>query len=335
MDYVRLGNTGIEVSRLALGCMDFPVRLDASDSQRVVDSALDHGVNLFDTADAYGRRRGEGEERLGELIKGKRDRILLATKFWVKMENWPNRGDCSRYHIMRAVEESLTRLQVGHIDLYQLHQPSKNAPVEEVLSALDVLIKQGKVRYVGVCNHYAWQMAHMLGVSALHGWEPLASIQCRYNMFDRQVENETVPFVERFNLGMVVFGPLDGGILTGKYRRGQPYPEGSRLDKLKNYRKRLTDDVFDTLEALETMAGKYGATMAQLATAWVLSKRPVTTVLMGGSRPEHFEQLYGVPEVNVEAGDLAALDSMTEHHRYKPFWNQGYTAGPPLAQTWW
>ena len=147
--------------------MDFPVRLERTEAEGVVNTALENGVNLFDTADAYGTQRGEGEEILGELIKGKRDRILLATKFWVKMEDWPNRGDCSRYHIIRAVEESLRRLQTDHIDLYQLHQPSKLTPVEEILSALDSLEKQGKVRYVGVCNHYAWQMAHMLGVSAL------------------------------------------------------------------------------------------------------------------------------------------------------------------------
>ena len=335
MQYVRFGSTGIEVSRLALGCMDFPVRMEAQEAAAVIDTALDRGVNLFDTADAYGKQRGEGEEVLGRLIKGKRDRILLATKFWVRMENWPNRGDCSRYHIMRAVEESLERLQVDHIDLYQLHQPSKNAPVEEILSAMDTLVRQGKVRYIGVCNHYAWQMAHMLGVSALHNWEPIASIQCRYNLLDRQIENETVPFVERFNLAMMVFGPLDGGILTGKYRRDEPLPKGSRVDRLKNYRKRLTDGVFDVLEALEALAGKYGITVSQLAMAWIVSKRYATTILMGGSRPEHFEQLYDVLDLDIEADDMAAIDRLTEHHRYKPFWNQGNTLGPPLGPTWW
>ena len=335
MEYVRFGNTGLMVSRLALGCMDFAVRLDRTDAATVIDAALEHGVNLLDTADAYGNGPGEGEEALGQLIKGKRDHLLLATKFWAPMEKGPNRGGCSRYHIFRAVDDSLRRLGTDHIDLYQLHQPAKNTPVEEILSTLDTLVKAGKVRYIGVCNHYAWQMAHMLGVSAVHNWEPITSIQCRYNLLDRQVENETVPFVERFHMGMIVYGPLDGGILTGKYRRGEPPPKGSRVDRVGGYQRRLTDDVFDILESLEGMAQTYGITLPQLAMAWVCSKPYVTTILMGGSRVEHFQPLYAVPDLTIDPADLARIDQMSEHHRYKPFWNQSGRLGPPLAQNRW
>ncbi|MDQ2732988.1 MAG: aldo/keto reductase, partial [Armatimonadota bacterium] len=158
----------------------------------------------------------KSEEFLGKAIKEKRDHLVLATKLWVQMyQGDPNGRGCGRYHMTRAVEDSLRRLGTDRIDLYQLHHPDKAAPVEETLSTLDSLVKAGKIRYVGVSNHYAWQMAHMLGVSALHNWEPLVSIQCRYNIFDRAVENETMHFCRRFNIAAITYGPLCGGLLSG------------------------------------------------------------------------------------------------------------------------
>ncbi|GAH07111.1 unnamed protein product, partial [marine sediment metagenome] len=206
-------------------------------------------INFIDTADAYGK--GIAEEILGEaLTPEKRNRIILATKFWAKMGDHPNSSGCSRHHIMKAVEASLKRLSTDYIDLYLVHHPDRQTPVEEVLSALDTLIKQGKVRYIGVSNHYAWQMAHMLGISALHNWEPITCIQCRYNIMDRVVENETVPFCKRFNIATMIYGPLSGGILAGRYERGKPIPEGSRAGKDGQLRKELTDEVFDLLDVL-------------------------------------------------------------------------------------
>ena len=333
MDYVKFGNAGIEVSKLCLGCMDFPVRLEEQEAARVVDTALDHGINFLDTADAY--TQGESEEVLGRLIKGKRDEIILATKFWVKMYDRPTGGGCSRVHLMHAVEDSLRRLQTDRIDLYQLHHPDPNTPVEEVLSTLDTLVKQGKIRYVGVSNHYAWQMAHMLGVSALHDWEPLVSIQCRYNILDRVIENETVPFCQRFNIAMMTYGPLDGGILTGKYRRGEELPEDSRLAHSRHGRRRLTEAVFDILDELKKIAEKYRIRLNELAIAWVLSKPYVTCPILGGSKPEHFTQVYGTVDREIAPEDLQRIDELSERYRYRTFENQGIVQGAPLALNRW
>ncbi len=330
MEYVKFGNAGIEVSRLCLGCMDFAERLDEATSQRVLDEALDQGVNFLDTADAYGR--GHNEEVLGRLLEGKRDQVILATKCWVVMDKErKNTGGCSRYHIIKAVEDSLRRLQTDRIDLYQLHHPDPKTPVEETIATLDRLIEQGKIRYWGVSNHYAWQMAHMLGVAALGRREPLVSIQCRYNILDRVIENETVPFCQRFNIATMIYGPLDRGILTGKYRRGKPPPEGSWLDRYKRGQEKLTDELFDILDELRAMAERHGARMNQLAIAWLLTKPAVTSAIMGGSQPEHFTQLYDVFDIELSEEDVERIDALSESYRYRPFVNQGIVQGPPLA----
>ena len=333
MQYVRLGNAGIQVSRLSLGCMDFPLRLGEVEASKLVDRAMEMGVNLLDTADTYDK--GASEEILGKILKGRRDRIILATKFWAPMYDRPNGGGCSRVHIMQAVEDSLRRLQTDHIDLYQLHHPDSNTPVEEVLSTMDTLVKQGKIRYIGVSNHYSWQMAHMLGVSALHSWEPLVSIQCRYNTIDRVIENETVPFCERFNIGTLIYGPLSGGILAGKISKDEGFEEGSRLYRLKGYQKKLTEDVWHLLDDLRTIAEKNNVGMNQLAFVWLLSKPVVTTILMGGSKPEHYEAIYGLVDVQIDPEDLQKIDELSEQWRYQPFHNQRMTHGGPLAQNWW
>ena len=333
MEYVRLGNAGIEVSRLCLGCMDFCERLDEGEAARVLDTALDNGVNFLDTADAYGR--GHNEEVVGRLLRGKRHELVLATKFWVKMHKRPNGGGCSRLHILQAVEDSLRRLQTDYIDLYILHHPDPKTPVEETLSTLDTLVQQGKVRYLGVSNHYAWQMAHMLGVCALHNWEPLVSIQCRYNILDRVVENETLPFCERFNIATTIYGPQDRGILTGKYRRGEPVPEGSWLARYKRGQEKLTDELFDILDELEAIAARHDVPLNQLAVAWLLTKPAVTSVIMGGSRPEHFEQLYGALDVRLDPAAVRRIDELSLPYRYGEFVNQPIRQGPPVARNWW
>jgi len=334
MEYVRFGNSGLEVSRLCLGAMDFPLRCDRETSRAIFFRAFDAGINFIDTADAYGP--GTSEEVMGELLHGVRDQLVIATKFWVKMYDRPGGRGCSRYHIMSAVEDSLRRLRTDRIDLYQLHHPDHMAPVEETLSTLDTLVKQGKVRYIGVCNHYAWQMAHMLGVSALHNWEPLVSIQCRYNIVDRVIEMETVPFAKRFGIATMIYGPLHGGILAGAYRRDQPLPEGGRYERIKGYGKQhLTAEVFDLIDELEPIAQRNGLTLAQLAMKWILSKDFVTTPIVGGSRPEHFEPIYDLMGKEVDSDDIRRIDELSGRYRYKPFENQHVTGGAPLAPNWW
>lgn len=334
MDYVRFGNSGLEVSRLCLGCMDFAERLEEKEAQGVLDAALEAGINFLDTADAYGR--GHNEEVVGRLMKGRRDDIVVATKFWVKMERGKrNRGGCSRIHLLRAVEDSLRRLQTDRIDLYMLHHPDPDTPAEETLSTLDTLVKQGKVRYWGVSNHYAWQIAHYLGLCALHNWEPPISLQCRYNIFDRVIESETVHFSRRFHIATMVYGPLDRGILTDKYQRGKPVPEGSWLARYKRGQEKLTDELFDARDQLEAIAARYGILLNQLAVAWLLAKPVVTSVILGGSKPEHFAQLHGCCDIKLEAADIAAINDLSLPWRYGPFQNQGIAQGTPPALNRW
>ena len=334
MDTVRFGNSGLEVSRLCLGCMDFAERLDEKEAAGVLDAALEAGINFLDTADAYGR--GHNEEVVGRLIQGRRDDLVVATKLWVVMERGKrNRGGCSRIHLLRAVEDSLRRLQTDRIDLYMLHHPDPDTPAEETLSAMDTLVRQGKVRYWGVSNHYAWQIAHYLGLCALHGWEPPVSLQCRYNVFDRVIENETVPFCQRFHIATMIYGPLDRGILTTKYQRGEEPPEGSFLARSKAFRARLTPELFDARDQLEAIAARHGLLLNQLAVAWLLARPAVTAVILGGSRPEHFAQLHDTCGIDLPAEDIAAIDALTLPWRYGPFQNQPIAAGPPLALNRW
>lgn len=333
MQYVQYGNSGLQVSKLCWGAMNFYEKVDEQSAIASVHKALDQGINFFDTADAYGR--GRGEEMLGKALQGRRDGVVLATKCWVKMYDWPGGRGCSRFHMMRAVEDSLRRLGTDYIDLYQLHHPDADTPVEETLSTLDTLVKQGKIRYIGVANHYAWQVAHYLGAAALHNWEPVISLQVRYNLLDRTIENEAVHFCKRFNIALMTYGPLGGGILTGKYKRGQPLPEGSRAAKDRGMQQRLDDRTFDVLDELAVMADKYGVGMNQLAVKWVLSKDYITTPIIGGSRPEHFDPMYELFDIEIEADDLAKLDELTEGFRFQPFANQAVTQGGDLSLNRW
>jgi len=328
--YVKFGNAGIEVSAICLGAMTFYERCDEQTSIGIVRKAYDKGVNFIDTADAYGR--GASEEFLGRALRGIRDDVVLATKFWVKM--WPHRrngGGCSRFHIVKAVEASLRRLQTDRIDLIQLHHPDPLVSAEEILSTLDMLVKQGKVLYVGVSNHYAWQMAHMLGVSALHHWEPIVSIQARYNLLDRVVENETIPFCKRFNIAMMAYGPQDGGILTGTLKRGQPPDPQSRVAKVKYLREKLTDECFDILEKIQAVADKYGIGMNQLAVKWVMQQPFCVIPIVGGSRPEHFDPLYEVVDLEIAEEDIQYLNELTRRYKYGEFENQAQVAGAAAA----
>ncbi|MFP3904836.1 MAG: aldo/keto reductase [Armatimonadota bacterium] len=333
MEYVQYGNSGLQVSKLCWGAMNFYQRVDEDTAIQSVHTALDQGINFFDTADAYGR--GEGEKMLGKALKGRRDGVVLATKFWVPMYDWPAGGGCSRFHIMRAVEDSLKRLDTDYIDLYQLHHPDPETPVEETLGALDTLIQQGKVRYIGVANHYAWQVAHYLGVEALHDWEPMISMQVRYNLLDRVIENETVHFAKRFNIALMTYGPLCGGILTGKYERDEEPPEGSRVAKMSKMQEFLTDEVFDILEEIQAMADKYDIGMNQLAVKWVLSKDYITTPIIGGSRPEHFTPMYELFDIEIDEADYERLDELTEQFRFQEFGNQAKVEGGDIALNRW
>lgn len=336
MKYVKFGNAGVEVSAMCLGAMTFYERNDEETSIGIVRRAHEVGVNFIDTADSYGR--GKSEEFLGRALEGIRQDIFLATKFYVPYTPTRRLGGglaCSRKHIVRYVEDSLRRLQTDYIDLIQLHHPNPKVSVEETLSALDLLVKQGKVLYVGVSNHYAWQMAHLLGVSALHGWEPLISIQARYNLLDRAVEIETVPFCRRFNIAMMAYSPQDGGTLTGKYHRGEAPPEGSRAATMKWFADRLTDETFDVVEKFEEIAKRNELGLNQLAVLWLMQKDFCCVPIIGGSKPQHFESLYEVADRTLSAEDLKTMDELTAQCRFVPFGNQPMVDGSSPALNWW
>ncbi|NLO06701.1 MAG: aldo/keto reductase [candidate division WS1 bacterium] len=341
MEYVVFGNTGLKVSRLCLGAMNFPLECDFETTVATFQDAFDAGINFIDNADAYGR--GESEEVMGRALKEtseQRENYVIATKCWVKMFDRKGGGGgrgggCSRRHIIQACENSLQRLQTDYIDLYQLHHPDPITPVEETLEALDRLIKDGKILYAGVCNHYAWQMAEMLGKASLHNLQPIISAQVSYSILDRVIENETIPFCRKFNVAIMGYGPLRGGILTGKYKRDEEPPEGSRFSNPRMAKHVLSDDIFDTVEELEDIAERNGMLIHQLAMKWVLKNEAITTPILGGSKREHFQPMYGLFDMEVDPADMERIDEMSERHRYQPFGNQSQVGGYPNGPAYW
>ncbi len=309
MEYRQLGRTGVKVSPLCLGCMMFGGRTSAEDSYSIIDAALDAGINFVDTANVYSR--GKSEEVTGEALKrnGKRARVVLATKVHGTMdESDPNAQGLSRRHIVEQCEASLRRLQTDYIDLYQLHRPRPEIAIDETLRALDDLIRAGKVQYIGTSTFAAWQVVESLWVAKEHGLNRFVSEQPPYNLLDRRVERELIPMCRTFGIGVIPWSPLGGGLLTGKYRRGENPPEGSRFGNMPQnspMTRRLRDQVFDVVEALEPIAKDMGATMSQLALAWVMHQPGVTSPIIG---PRTMDQLKD---------NLKALDIQLGPANYK------------------
>jgi aryl-alcohol dehydrogenase-like predicted oxidoreductase len=288
MQLRRLGNSGLKVSVIGLGCNNFGMRIDQAQTRMVVNAALDCGVNLFDTADIYGAAKSE--VFLGEALKGKRDKAVLATKFANPMgEGEYLRGGARRY-IVKAVEDSLKRLHTDHIDLYQMHVPDPDTPIEETLRALDDLVRAGKVLYVGNSNFAGWQIADADWISRSNGLERFVSAQNNFSLLERGVEREVLPACERFGLGLLPYFPLASGFLTGKYQRGEPPRQGTRLAAWgKRGAAALSDRNFDRLEALEHWAMQRGRRILDLAFAWLLGHRVVSSVIAGATTPEQVE----------------------------------------------
>ena len=279
----RLGNSGLKVSVVGLGCNNFGMRIDAAQTQAVVDAAIDAGVTLFDTADVYGGTRSE--EFLGQALGKRRHEIVLATKFGMPVGGDPKKRGGSRKWIMQSVEDSLKRLGTDYIDLYQHHQPDPDTPVDETLRALDDLVTQGKVRYLGNSNYTGWQIADADWTAA--GQSRFVSAQNLYSLLERDVEREVLPACEHFGLGFLPFFPLASGLLSGKYRRGEPPPEGTRLQAWgARGEAAMTDANFERIEALEAWAKERGHTILELAFAWLLGHEVVSSVIAGATTPE-------------------------------------------------
>jgi aryl-alcohol dehydrogenase-like predicted oxidoreductase len=309
----RLGRAGVMVSELALGAMTFGRELDESESVGLVDLFLERGGNLIDTADRYSD--GESEAILGRTLRGRRDDVILATKFRWSTGPGPNNSGASRRHIMRAVEASLRRLDTDWIDLYQVHCWDPNTPLEETLSALDDLVHSGKVRYLGASNFAAWQLAKALGLAALHRWQPFVATQSQYALTVRDIELDTIPLSISDGLGVVVWGPLGGGVLTGKYRVGEPAAAGTRAgdnhpasrmihDRINEQNLRIAAEVADIAQSL-------GRPASQVALNWVLGQRGVSSVLIGARNRSQLEENLGAAGWELRAEHLDRLDQVS------------------------
>jgi aryl-alcohol dehydrogenase-like predicted oxidoreductase len=308
--YSRLGRSGLTVSTVGLGTNNFGYRLDAVQSRVVIDAAFDAGITLFDTADSY----GASEEVLGDALQGRRDEVVLATKFGSDVHgangpDWGARG--SRRYIRRAVERSLRRLRTDWIDLYQLHYPDPHTPIEETLAALTELVHEGKVRYIGCSNFAGWQMADAEWIARTTGGERFISAQNQYSLLDRRVEREVVPAAERFGLGILPYFPLASGFLTGKYRRGEEIPENTRYH-VWNMGGQLTDERFDTLDKLEAFAAEHSVTVLDLAIGGLAAKPGVASVIAGATSADQVAANVAAGDWRPSPEDLAGLDEITK-----------------------
>jgi aryl-alcohol dehydrogenase-like predicted oxidoreductase len=308
----RLGNSGLAVSVVGLGTNNFGMKIDLAQSRAVVHAALDHGINLFDTSDSY----GDSEERLGEILRDKRDDVIIATKFGNDVRrlgqdngvDWDARG--SRRYIRRAVENSLRRLRTEWIDLYQIHKPDPATPIEETLSTLDDLVREGKVRYLGHSNFSGWQTAHAEWVARTNHLERFISAQNEYSLLARTIEGDLVPALEHYQIGLLPFFPLASGLLTGKYRRGEAPPDGSRI-KAWSRESALTDDAFDVQEKLEAFAAERSITLLDVAIGGLAAQPTVSSVIAGATSPEQVAANVKAGQWKPSPEDLAQIDEMT------------------------
>ena len=288
MEYRKLGNTGLKVSEVGIGCNNFGGRMDQEQTQAVVDKAIDEGINLFDTADVYGGTRSE--LFLGNALGSRRHDVVVATKFGMGSPDAVLSRGGSRRYIVNAVEASLKRLDTDYIDLYQIHFPDVDTPIEETLRAMSELVTQGKVRYIGCSNFTGWQVADADWTAKSLGLNRFETAQNLYSLMDRRLEREVIPACERFGLGMLPYFPLASGLLTGKYRRGEDAPEGTRLGAMgPRAAQALSDRNFDVVEKLTDFAETRGHTLLELAIGWLASKPVISSVIAGATKPEQVE----------------------------------------------
>jgi aryl-alcohol dehydrogenase-like predicted oxidoreductase len=310
METRNLGRSGLQVSLVGLGCNNFGGRLDLAGTRKVVHRALDLGVTLFDTADIYGER-GRSEEYLGESLGDRRKDIVLATKFGMAMDDVGIRKGASRRYILSAVEASLKRLKTDWIDLYQLHQPDPRTPIEETLRALDDLIRQGKVRYIGCSNLPAWQVVEALWTSRHTLLDSFISCQDEYSLVVREPERELIPAMERYGLGLLPYFPLASGLLTGKYKRNAPMPAGARLTATQRLADRyLSEANWALVERLEEFSARRGHTLLELAFSWLAARPTVASVIAGATQPEQVEANARAVEWKLTPEDWAEVERL-------------------------
>ena len=315
MEYVSLGRTGMQVSQVCLGCFNFGLYNSAEDAGQIINRALDAGINFIDTANSYGR--GTSEDIVGDALRsnGQRDRIVLATKVWGRMDDDdPNAAGTSRRHIIEQCEGSLRRLQTGHIDLYQLHRPDTSAALDETLRALDDLIRAGKVRYIGTSNYSAWQIMDSLWASKELGLNRVISDQPPFHILDRRVERELLPMARTYGLAVLPWSPLASGMLGGRYQRNNWQSlKDARFTQISVRAEELNvlaDEVFDVIEGVETIAADKGVPVSQFSLAWVAAQPGVTAPIIGPRTLEHLEGYLEALAVDITAEDEARVDAL-------------------------
>ena len=324
-----LGKTGIQVSELCLGTMTFGGRsffkhiggLGQKEATNLVDMSLYAGINFFDTADVYSE--GLSEELLGKALGKRRQSIILATKVRGKMGPGPNDVGLSRHHITEACNASLKRLGTDYIDLYQVHNFDPDTPLEETMRALDDLVRQGKVRYIGCSNYSGWQLMKALAISDKRGWEKFVTLQALYSLLARELENEMVPLCLDQGLGILVWSPLLGGFLSGKYRRGKPQPKGTRLSGPQPRFLKLDEEKgFDIVDELDKIGKAHKATVAQAALNYLLAKEGVSSVIIGARTPEQLADNLKTTDWEMSAEEVERLDEMSQPIPIYPYWMQ-------------
>ena len=313
MELRNVGNSGLRVSAVGLGCNNFGWGIDVDAARAVIHKALDVGITLFDTADVYGGQGGS-ENVIGQILGDRRKDIVLATKFGMQMDQAGVTKGASRRYIMSAVEASLKRLRTDWIDLYQLHFPDALTPMEETLRALDDLVGQGKVRYVGCSNVPAWGVADAYWIAKTEGLNRFVSAQDEYSLLMRGLEKDLKPALETYGMGLLPYFPLASGLLTGKYKRNEPMPEGTRLARAKgvsHFEKFLTDEKWNAVERLTGFVAERGHTLLELAFSWLLARKPVCSVIAGATKPEQVDNNAAAAGWKLSEEDLAAIDKIT------------------------
>jgi aryl-alcohol dehydrogenase-like predicted oxidoreductase len=338
MEYRQLGRSGLRVSTMTLGTMGFAGagmfesigQIDVEGAKRQLDLCIDAGVNLVDTANMYSA--GASEETLGEALEGRRDKLMVATKVRFAMGEGANDAGLSRHHIIASVEDSLRRLQADHIDLLQVHEWDGQTPLEETLEALDTLIKAGKVRYAGCSNYTAWQLMKALGVSERLGYEPFVSQQIHYTPQAREAEFEMLPAGLDQDIGALIWSPIAGGLLSGKYRRGEDGPEGSRhlgdWDEPPVYD---ADALYDLIEVLVEVGEAHGVSAAQVTLAWLLGRPGVTSVIVGARTEEQLSDNLAAATLELTASEAARIDEVSAPPVPYPLWHQASSASDRLG----
>lgn len=313
MEIRNLGQSGLRVSAIGLGCNNFGGRSGPEETKAVIHKALDLGITLFDTADTYGNRGGS-EDLMGQILGDDRKRIVLATKFANPMDDVGVKAGAARRYIMNAVEDSLRRLRTDWFDLYQVHSPDPLTPIEETLRALDDLIRQGKVRYIGCSNFPAWQVVEAQWTARANGLNAFVSCQDEYSLIKREPEADLLPAMRKYGLGLLPYAPLASGLLTGKYRRNAPMPAGTRLAATQRLADRyLTERNWGIAEKLGDFVEARGRTMLELAFSWLLARDPVSSVIAGATRPEQLEQNVRAGAWKLTPEEMAEIDRLTAH----------------------